>query len=49
VDHGQGKGSKTRVTNHGAYFANIDAIRFPTSSIPEFKQHGNRSIKTYAL
>lgn len=50
VDHGAGKGDKSRVTDEAAYAANLEEVHFsgvPASEDPEFSKRGGKFTKVY--
>jgi len=50
VDHGAGKGDKSRVTDEHAYQENLADVTFsgvPASQDPAFEKRGGKLIKTY--
>lgn len=50
LNHGPGKGDKSRVDDVAAYDANLAAISFSglkASEDPDFKKRGGKCVKTY--
>jgi hypothetical protein len=52
LNHGGGKGDKSRVTNEKIYQANMAEVQFsgvPASADPAFEQLGSKSVKFYGV